>query len=195
MSAPGSLALRIRRRRSYCGRGHEAVGVGVDIMAPLVGVVHAEEILEPALEEGPDGLATPEERFVRLCALQRLRRRREEVNRIFAGEAQHRVGVARHEIDAEGVRKAGAELGRIGPVVVTVVVPVLARYKLVERRYRRVGRAKMLDVENVVEVLLRAAETNVLVESAERAALDRCERLGGTRALFGRDRNDAADRI
>jgi hypothetical protein len=44
---------------------------------------------------------------------------------------------------------------------------MLAGRKLVERRHRRVRRAKVMHVKDVVEVFLRAAETDPLVESAK----------------------------
>ena len=94
-------------------------------------------------------------------------RRAWESIEIIAGEEQRRVGVAHHRIERPGFVDVDPELGRIGHIVIMIAVGLLAGWQQLQRRDRNIGGTKMRDVERIVEIVLRTAQADGFVESAE----------------------------
>src|SRR6202034_2389193 len=65
-----------------------------DIVTPIVGVIHAEVILDAAIEQRPNGLFAGEQLLHGVTALGGFRRTWESIE-IVAGEEQRRIGVDR----------------------------------------------------------------------------------------------------
>ena len=79
------------------------------------------------------------------------------------GESPDRIGVTRHEIEAKILGHIRAELGRIAPIIVVVIVAAASWRQQFERRHRDAAGMKVSDIEGVVEGLVRSAETRGLI--------------------------------
>src|ERR1700733_11126203 len=88
-----------------------------------------------------------------------------------------------------------AGFGRVGHVVVVISVRLLPGGQQLERRNGYVAGVKMCHAESVIEIVLRAADADALVEGAKRSGLVRSRPARGPFAFLGDDRNDAADGV
>src|ERR1700733_6352487 len=112
-----------------------------------------------------------------------------------AGREQGCFGVAQYGVQRPGIADIDAALKRIGHVVVVVPDRLLTGRKQLQWRHGNVCGLEVSDIERIVVVVLRSADTDALVEGAERSGLVRCSPARGPFPLLSDDRNDAADGV
>jgi hypothetical protein len=123
------------------------------------------------------------------------RRRRREIIEILAGDAQMRVGIARHQAEIELLGDIKSKFRRGGEIIVVIIDALLPRREQIQRRNRRGAGMKMFDVRRVVKLLEGTADAAGLVECIEGSGFDAGVELGRPRPALGDDVDDAADGI